>query len=475
MLTHPAKNESRKKFFPLLSIVILYFVVGIQFAVLTPAWQVPDEPAHYNYVRQILETGRLPILEDGDYDQDLIANKIMPPKSRPDFSLDSVQYEDHQPPLFYLLATFVFAGFNGSLLALRIFSLCVSAISVCLTYLIGLQIFPDHLDVAAFATAFVAFLPQHLYMSAGFNNDSLAEALIALTILLAVRNICRSFQRERNSTGVSGEIQLGLTIGLCFITKAQAYVALPIALYGTVVSTALQQPASPSRMRLVIRRLLIVLIVSCLIGLPWWIRNMSTYGGVDFLGLQKHNEVVRGQLTMVESISEHGLFSLLSDMTQKTFKSYWAVFGWMSTPIDNRFYLAFLIFSILSVILYFGWRVYGHSLRMKPHGNQVPDAPGLSQAPYPILTPPQRQILNLFGFVFILALLGFVWYNLQFVQYQGRYLYAGIIPVAMAVSLSWHFSVSRWRTLRQWLWLMPTITLTILDLYLLWKVILPNL
>jgi uncharacterized membrane protein len=475
MLTHSTKNESRKKFYPLLLIMILYFVVGVQFAMVTPAWQIPDEPAHYNYVRQISETGRLPILEDGDYDQGLIVNKIMPPKSRPDFSLDSVQYEDHQPPLFYLLATFVFKSFNGSLLALRIFSLCVSAISVCLTYLIALQVFPDHSGVAAFATAFVAFLPQHMYMSAGFNNDSLSEVLIVLTILVAVRNICRSSQREKNSTGVSGEIQLGLTAGLCFITKAQAYVALPIALYGTVVSTALQQPAGSSHMRLVIRRLLIVLIVSCLIGLPWWIHNISTYGGVDFLGLQKHNEVVRGQLTTAESISNHGLPSLLSDMAQNTFKSYWADFGWMSTPIDDRFYLTFLILCTLSVVLYFGWRVYGQSLRMKPHGNQVPDTPGLSQAPYPILTLPQRQILNLFGFVFILALLGFVWYNLQFVQYQGRYLYAGIIPVAMAVSLGWHFSVSRWRTLRQWLWLMLTIALSVLDLYLLWKVILPNL
>ncbi len=52
----------------LIIILISYLVIGTLFAALTPAWQVPDEPAHYNYVRQ-LSAGIWPIIEIGDYDQ----------------------------------------------------------------------------------------------------------------------------------------------------------------------------------------------------------------------------------------------------------------------------------------------------------------------------------------------------------------------------------------------------------------------
>ena len=37
------------------AILVCYFVLGGLFAVLIPPWQVPDEPAHYNYVRQLAQ------------------------------------------------------------------------------------------------------------------------------------------------------------------------------------------------------------------------------------------------------------------------------------------------------------------------------------------------------------------------------------------------------------------------------------
>ena len=35
--------------------VAAYIVIAILYAALTPTWQVPDEPAHYNYVRALAE------------------------------------------------------------------------------------------------------------------------------------------------------------------------------------------------------------------------------------------------------------------------------------------------------------------------------------------------------------------------------------------------------------------------------------
>ena len=41
--------------------------------------------------------------------------------------LPTIQYEDHQPPLYYLLASLVFQLTNGSLIALRLFSVLIGA------------------------------------------------------------------------------------------------------------------------------------------------------------------------------------------------------------------------------------------------------------------------------------------------------------------------------------------------------------
>jgi len=40
-------------------ILLAYLTIGTLYAVNIPAWQAPDEPAHYNYVRALAETGRL--------------------------------------------------------------------------------------------------------------------------------------------------------------------------------------------------------------------------------------------------------------------------------------------------------------------------------------------------------------------------------------------------------------------------------
>ncbi len=46
-------------------IIVGYLVLGFLYASLTPPWQTPDEPAHYNYVRYIVENRALPELITG--------------------------------------------------------------------------------------------------------------------------------------------------------------------------------------------------------------------------------------------------------------------------------------------------------------------------------------------------------------------------------------------------------------------------
>jgi hypothetical protein len=51
----------------LASILLLYVALATLFAVYTPPWQAPDEPAHYNYVGYVAAHGDFPVLRMGDY------------------------------------------------------------------------------------------------------------------------------------------------------------------------------------------------------------------------------------------------------------------------------------------------------------------------------------------------------------------------------------------------------------------------
>ena len=86
---------------PFTIILLLYLAVGALYAIYTPDWQTPDEPAHYNYVRQLAD-GRFPIMQPGDYDQEFIMDVVFAgPPFPPEVSLEPMSYEDWQPPLYY--------------------------------------------------------------------------------------------------------------------------------------------------------------------------------------------------------------------------------------------------------------------------------------------------------------------------------------------------------------------------------------
>ena len=60
----------------LILILVAYLLVASQYARLTPDWQAPDEPAHYNYVAHLANQRALPVLRAEDYDQELIGELL---------------------------------------------------------------------------------------------------------------------------------------------------------------------------------------------------------------------------------------------------------------------------------------------------------------------------------------------------------------------------------------------------------------
>ena len=169
-------------------IIIAYLVVGVLYAVKTPPWQVPDEPAHYNYIKYLAENYRFPVLQMGDYPHHYL-EEIKGKQFPPEMSIEPLRYEFHQPPLYYVLAAVVYKLFAGRLLPLRLLSVLLGCCLLWVAYHIAKEIFPENEALALGTTAFVAFVPMHIAITAAVNNDTLAELILAVILWMLVRYV----------------------------------------------------------------------------------------------------------------------------------------------------------------------------------------------------------------------------------------------------------------------------------------------
>jgi hypothetical protein len=496
----------------LIGLLVAYVLIASLFALLTPDWQIPDEPAHFNYARQLVE-GRhcCPVIEPGDWDQAYL-NRLTSERFHPDLlgNLRSIQYENHQPPLYYQIVSLVYGlgeTVSARLILMRLVSVIFGAGVVYCAHVLSKTLWPDWPGVALGAAAFVGFLPQHIAMTAAVNNDSLTELLIGLTLLVLSRYLLGQVDRNqqlaralltialvglpvlmsmRHLPTIMGTVYLvlmvigvalwrrgpnadawqlwllGLLVGMIFVTKTTGYflgglVPLVIVLRarGRLAYPALNR----ANARAVGRQLAWFLIPAVVLGLMWWLRNIQVYGFPDFLGLGAHDVVVAEQMRTAEQIQNVGLVVYLQQSAQTTFHSFWGQFGWMALPLQGWMYL---LFVILTLIVIAGWLISIFILRHRLTN-----------------TLPNRRLIwgTLLGTIALTAL-AYLYYNTEFLQLQGRYLYPALIPIGLLMALG----VDAWRrwvlpqvVVAQWLPLAVFALLVPLDLYLLLWVIRPML
>ncbi|MDX2141639.1 MAG: DUF2142 domain-containing protein, partial [Chloroflexota bacterium] len=453
-----------------------------------------DEPAHYNYIAQVAAFGCCPVIEDGDWDnaylETLKANQFAPDLLT---NLPAVEYEDHQPPLYYLLLTPFYTLSNGSLTVLRIVTVFMALTVVLYTYIVTTLVMPNRRGVAFAAAAFVALLPQFLGITGSVNNDALAWSLIGLALIGAL--VYLRFERR----GVGDEVGLGVLVGLALVTKVSTIFLLgvvpvaillrwlrqpspptpPSALHSVVPqgegrigrrdgedakhdSSAPLHPRAPAlkNLRSLLLRWVAFLIPALLIAGVWWGRNIVTYGFPDVFGLAAHDRVVVGQLRTADLIDQLGTGEYLSRAFTTTFQSFFGQLGWMSLPLPSWAYSAIGVLLLLAIG---GW-VVGWLARER------------DSEPNPV----QRDMALVLVLVGVLALAQYIYYNTEFVQFQGRYMFTGIIAFALLVAggmdgwLRWAEArgvLSHYARLRPYALAALILLLVPLNLWLLWRVI----
>ncbi|NLF00606.1 MAG: glycosyltransferase family 39 protein [Anaerolineales bacterium] len=422
-------------------LVAVYLVIGALYAVFTPVWQVPDEPAHYNYIRSLAEGHGLPVLEPGDYDQELMT-ELTSRRFPPDLSVDSVEYGDHHPPLYYLLATPVYILSGGRVVPLRLFSVVLGAVLLLVAFRVVRTIFPSQPKFALAVAAFIAFIPQHLAIVAGINNDVLGELVLGAILLVVVGTIV--YQRDRPWL-------VGCLLGAALLTKTTAYIGLAAAVVAVVLRWRVERRST----RWAASQVGAMAVAALVLSAPWFLRNGLTYGWTDLSGLARHEAVVVGQPRTSEWLSLYGWTGLISRFIQTTFRSFWGQFGWMGVVLPARIYQAL---ALLSIVLVGGFLIW------------------LADRRRPRLSTAQRMALTTLLVSAVLTGLSYLWYNLTFVQHQGRYLFPALIPISVAAMLGL-------RRVTAWLpdWLQDSVTvllfvgMALLSVYCLFMFIVPQL
>ncbi len=388
-------------------IVATYCILGLAYALETPKWQVPDEPAHYNYVLYLAENYRFPVLQVGDYPHQYL-EEIKAARFPLHMSIAPLRYEYHQPPLYYVLAATLykatgFLGFEGQFLILRLFSVLLGCLLLLVAYAIVKEIFPDDEFLALATTALIATVPMHIAMTAAINNDALAELILALLIWLCIR--CLKFGLSQRQL-----LFLGLLLALALLTKTTIYAP---AVLSIILALGLRARVEGKRNFL---RQLGLIFGLAMLSSWWFLRNLLTYGDLDLFGWQRHDSIVIGQPTTAQWISQYGLSKVIQDFFTTSFHSFWAQFGWMGILVDSRLYT---LLAIVSILVGLGFVLFLARIARDPKR----------------LTSFQWWALGLLLLILVVVTAEHISYNFKFVQHQGRYLFPALVPIGLAFAL----------------------------------------
>jgi 4-amino-4-deoxy-L-arabinose transferase-like glycosyltransferase len=218
----------------------------------------PDENDHMTYARKIRETGGLVRFP---------AKEIQAVRDRGEAESDELRAlaETHQPPLYYVLGALL----GGSLLALRLLSALLGALTVFLAYRAARQLFPEREEIAWGTAGLMATLPAAAQLAGAASND-------ALTTLLCTGVFWRLGLLVRQGATKKDTLVLALWLGAGLWTKLTVLQLFPLVLVALILSpprgTGLEKQTPP----------MIsgpgAIALAFLIASPWLGRNFLLYG-----------------------------------------------------------------------------------------------------------------------------------------------------------------------------------------------------
>lgn len=246
------------------AVFLVAFLNAASWALITPAFNAPDEPSHFAYAQYFAETGHAPShTPDGqlEYSSEQamglnainVYSQVALPDGRPPWSLASerawehelavvphpadngggatVAASPHQPAYYALLAPAYLAARSGStfsqLTAMRLMSALLGAIVALCAFGVVRELLPRQRAAAVAAGLLVAFQPMFGFISGAVNNDNGVNALAAISLYLTIRGLRRGLTWR---TGLA----LGLALAVTPLMKETGYEIYPAVAVGLV-------------------------------------------------------------------------------------------------------------------------------------------------------------------------------------------------------------------------------------------------
>jgi len=184
-------------------------------------------------------------------------------------------WEMYQPPLFYLASAILLVVTRLSitepyaLYILKLIPLLCGVGQICLVYFAARILFPNSKVKQAISVAMIALIPMNIYISHYVSNESLCAFLMALSILITIKILCKSH------SSVSLFCVLGIVLGLALLTKPTALVIFPVIYLLLLYKLTSEAKCHLSR----IVKYLGVMTIWILIIAGWfYLRNWSHFG-----------------------------------------------------------------------------------------------------------------------------------------------------------------------------------------------------
>jgi Dolichyl-phosphate-mannose-protein mannosyltransferase len=306
----------------LAAVVAAFIFFSLAVAILTPAWEAPDEDSHVLNVETLVR-GHWYRMEPG------------------------AGLEPHQPPLYYLglagwqrlfrtrarhpqpvgvpIESFsceydVCAAYRHDLpqeaadkrlvLLLRIPSVLCGVGVVLLTAAVARRMSRDPWSPVV-AAAMVAAVPEFVFLSGSVNNDNLANLLAAVLLFVCVLFVDHAPRTTRD--GWRWALLLGGLVGLLLLTKLSA----AMLLFGVVISIWLATKCAWSRFNL----LALAAISGMVVCSFWVVQNLRWYG--DPLAVTRSREYLRPLLGLGFPRSYGAVRILLVDLPDQLYRGFW--------------------------------------------------------------------------------------------------------------------------------------------------------
>jgi|GEM_PF-3461865 len=388
-------------FHPLTLLLVAFACNTLLWVAVTNLGNPPDEFSHFDYVRHLAVSHRLPIYGETRY-----------------VDTNELQAHASMPPLYYLLGAPLQMALSKStvteqMLALRGLSVFLGAITVSLVYMFGRMLAPQRPSFAFAMAVLVGFNPMFTYLCASINNDNLINLIYAALLPLL------AYSLRQNQPSRTLLIGLGALLGLGLLTKPNMIAALCVSAVIVVVFAW--------RRRSGFARALIgygfgVAGTATLISGWLFVRNWTLYGNLTAMMSGRPdifpNEPYRNigsfwQMIFATQSDSHSFFPTV-------LQSFWGIFDHLEILMPSR------IYEIMTALLLGG--LLGAALWVASSWKNRSNA----------LTGQRLLLAGIGGLILILTFLPLLYlcYRLDN-EPQGRYLFAALSPLSAAIVGGW--------------------------------------